>query len=326
MTQFLEHGWQRPIPCGGSKSGGTQTTTSQVVLPDWLQSAAQSSLQNAQTVAQRPYQANPDLSVAPLTQDQQNAYATIAGMQGNTQPLYQASEQAYQGLLGSAQPLTAQGISGTAQQLMSPYTSQVVDPSVALMRQQLGQSMAGNAAQAANVGAFGGSRLGVQQGVAQSQEALQAGQLQGQLLQSGWGQALNTAYGMGQTNLQAGLTAAGALPGVATAANADLERQAALLEGAGRAQQGQQQAVSDLAAQQWQTQWDYPWQQQQYVEQALTSTPYGGTTISTGPTATKNVAGSILGGAASGAAAGSAFGPWGTAIGGVGGGLLGAFS
>lgn len=50
----------------------------------------------------------------------------------------------------------------------------------------------------------------------------------------------------------------------------------------------------------------------------------GGTQTSITPN-TRNRAGGALGGAASGAAVGSAFGPYGTAIGAIGGGLLGAF-
>ncbi len=52
---------------------------------------------------------------------------------------------------------------------------------------------------------------------------------------------------------------------------------------------------------------------------------YGGTSTSTQPYYQNQGAGA-LGGAASGAAMGSMFGPWGTAIGAVGGGLMGAFS
>lgn len=67
-----------------------------------------------------------------------------------------------------------------------------------------------------------------------------------------------------------------------------------------------------------------PWQQLGNFSNLIQG-QYGGTTNSSQPYYTNQTAGA-LGGAASGAAMGSMFGPWGTAIGGIGGGLLGAFS
>jgi hypothetical protein len=51
----------------------------------------------------------------------------------------------------------------------------------------------------------------------------------------------------------------------------------------------------------------------------------GGTQVSTTPRQSSSTAQRAIGGAAAGAAAGSMFGPWGTALGGAGGGLLGLF-
>ena len=311
----------------GGGSSGQQTQTQQVILPDWLQSASQSSLANAQTLSQTPYTPNPYATVAPQTADQTQAYQAVQGMQGGTQPAYSAAEGAAGGLLPSAAPITAQQVGAGANSLMNPYTADVVAPSVALMQQQLGQTEQGIDSNAANVGAFGGSRQGVEEGVAQSQEALQAGQLAGGLLQQGYGSALSTSSGIAGENLTAGLTAMNALPTMATGLQSSQAQQAALLQSAGIAQQGQTQAELDQQAANFQQQISWPYQQQQEIEQALTSTPYGGTTISTGTTPTQNQALTALGGAASGAAIGSTIAPgYGTAIGAVAGGLLGAFS
>lgn len=64
-----------------------------------------------------------------------------------------------------------------------------------------------------------------------------------------------------------------------------------------------------------------PWQELA-LYQGLINGNYGGTSTTSSPIYRNKGAG-ILGGAASGAALGSSFGPWGTAIGAVGGGLLG---
>ena len=60
---------------------------------------------------------------------------------------------------------------------MSPYTRSVINATLPLMQQQnaLSQNQQANAANTAN--AFGGSRQGVQQGVAQAQGALNIGQM-----------------------------------------------------------------------------------------------------------------------------------------------------
>lgn len=320
-----EWGWQRPIPMG-SQGAGSQTSTTQVVLPDFINDAAKAELANAQTLAARPYEANPNQTVAPLTADQTAAYDTVRGMQGATAGDYAASKTALAGLLGGATPITAAGLAGDATSLMNPYTDAVVDPAVALMRQQLGVTKQGIAANAANVGAFGGSRMGVQEGVADSQEALQAGQLKGGLLQSGWNTALSTASGLNQANLTAALQAAGLLPQVSSAGQAQTAKDAALLEGVGRAEQGQTQQEINNQAQLWQEQFDWPMTGQTILQSALAATPYGQTTTSSQPL-TKNTAGGLLGGAASGAAIGTAISPGiGTGIGAIGGALLGAFA
>jgi hypothetical protein len=310
---------------GGGSGGGTQTQTQQVILPDWLQSAAAGSLSNAQTLSQNPYQANPYATIAPMTADQTQAYEDIANLQGQSQPAYAAAEDAATGLLGSAVPVTTQQVGAGATDLMNPYTADVVAPTSALMRQQLATSLGTIGANAANVGAYGGSRQGVEEGTAVSQEALQSGQYLGGLLSSGYGQALSTSAGIAGENLQAGTAAISALPQIATAGQTAAAQQAGLLEAAGRAEQGQSQAELDTNAANFQSQILWPYEQQEVLEQALTSTPYGGTTATTGTAPTQNKALGALGGAASGAAMGSMFGPYGTAIGAVAGGLLGAF-
>ena len=143
----------------------------------------------------------------------------------------------------------------------------------------------------------------MQEGTAQSQEALQAGQLAGGLLQSGYGQALSTAEDLGKTNLAAGQWATTALPQIATAGAGQTAQEAGLLDTAGREQQGQTQAEQDLLASQWQENYNQPLTNLQILEQALTSTPYGGTTITTGPPPTSNGLLGAVGGAASGASA-----------------------
>jgi hypothetical protein len=127
---------------------------------------------------------------------------------------YQQATNTSQGLLGGylqGGPLTAQQVGAGAQALMSPYTSSVIDPTNQLMQQQLHQNLQQIGAAANQAGAFGGSRQGVQEGVAQSQAALGSEQYLGNLLNNQWNTALPQAEAIGALGSQQGYGAAGQL-------------------------------------------------------------------------------------------------------------------
>jgi hypothetical protein len=384
----------------GSPQTTTSATNTSTVIPDWLSNAAQGAVQTATDLSQRPYTQYTGQQVADVPADTQAAYQAVRTMQGQGDPAYAASQGAYTGLLGSAAPVTAdatnartntlygqfaQGVAAptagllanyigaaapatagqvgaNAMSLMNPYTQSVIDPTLAAgeqARQIARQQIAGNAA---NAGAFGGSRQGVAEGVADAQTALGTQQQIGNMLTGGWNAALQPAYNlaslgsqqgltaatglgnllssgfgnaqqlagnMGAQNLSAGLTAAQNLPTVATAQQAYDQKGAGMLQAIGGAQQAQNQNVLNAnmgdfyAAQNW------PVQNLDLLTSTLGGVPYS--TSGTGFTdtqaqTTKNVAGSLLGGAAQGASIGSMFGPVTGGIGAVGGGLLGLLS
>jgi len=352
---------------GGGKGGSTTTNTSQqgmtvTQIPQWLQEAGQSAVGTAQQLAQRPYVPYTGQQVADVPQDTQAAYQGVRDLQGMQDPAFQASANAYQGLLGSASPVTAgqvgadtgqlyggyqqnvmnpaQGLlSGylgnaspaTAQQvganataLMSPYSQNVIDPMLQAGQQQLALAKQGISGQANNVGAFGGSRQGVQEGVADAQTALGTQLQVGNMLNQGWGQALTPGYnlasqasqqgynaanmlaGLGQqgynaaqqqagtlgaNNLQAGLTAAQQLPTQALQ-NANLtQQQAGALQAAGGSQQQQQQALLDAQMGNFYQAQDWPVQNLDLLLSSVGAVPYGTTSNTAGSgtsTATKN--------------------------------------
>jgi hypothetical protein len=239
-----------------------------------------------------------------MTADQTQAYSTIRNMQGGTDPAFAASEGAITGggLLGSAAPITTGQINSDTAALMNPYLTSVVDPTVTQMRQGLAQSLGKERANAANVGAFGGSRLGVQEGTAQAQESLGEGQLVGGLLSGGYDRAQTMAGNIAQRNLGAGEWATTTLPQLAVGSAAETAKEGGLLEMAGRAEQGQTQAELDQQAQNWETQWNYPVQSLGVLESVLGTTPHGQTTTTTGPPPQSNTAGQIMGGISTAAA------------------------
>jgi hypothetical protein len=344
-------------PRGGGKGGKQQSDTSsnsssQTNLPPWLDTAAQQAVGMAQNLSQSPYTPYTGQIVAGTTADQNQAYQQVRDMQGSANPAFQASANAYSGLLGSAAPQTAAGLNqgtntlfgnyqqsvmnpaqgllggylqggpATAQQaganasaLMNPYTQQVINPALQAGQQQLALANQGIAGQANNVGAFGGSRQGVQQGVAEAQTALgtqqqignmltqgwntasqqgtslaeqaaqqglTAGQYLGNLGQSGYQNAQNAGQTMANTNLQAGLTAAANAPTQAVQQANLAQQQAGALQASGVAQQQQQQAIDNAAMGQFYQQQQQPYQNLDTLLSAVGAVPYGTSGISTG--------------------------------------------
>jgi hypothetical protein len=218
---------------GGSDT--TQTTQSQQVtqLPPWINQAAQQNYAQAQNVATQPLQQYQGAMVAGVAPQQAQAWnlAASGGNAGADQ--YNAAQAAYMGVLGAtplsvnASPVNTSGMMVTAPgaytpqtvtpsqvtagQLsntnlapyMDPYTSSVINATLPIMQQNLGLQQVGNQSEAAGAGAFGGSRLGVQQGVTQAQGALGMGQMAAQLNQANFQQAQAAA----QSDIASQLTA-----------------------------------------------------------------------------------------------------------------------
>jgi hypothetical protein len=379
----------------GKSQPQTQTTDTSQHVPQWLESAGENAVNRAETLSNRDYDPYYGDYVAPQTNDTFQSYQQVRDLQGRSDPAFAGSMGAYQGLLGQAAPQTAdqanalssslygnfqqnaynpaqqllnpylrQGpataaqVGSNATQLMSPYSAQVIAPTLAAgeqAREIARQKIAGNAQ---NVGAFGGSRQGVAEGVSDAQNALGTQQQIGQMLQQGWGQALTPAaqlamqggqqaygaagllgnlgargyetaaqqgQGIANQNLQAGLAAASGLPQVGSAYQKYGQTDASLLQAAGAAEQGWTQANINAAMGQHFEEQNWPVQNLDLYLAALGGVPYS--TTGTGASTrnlTKNVAGGALGGAASGASIGMAAGPYGAAAGAAIGGLLGA--
>ena len=189
---------------GGAET--TQNTQSQSVtqLPPWINQAAQQNYGFAQNVAMRPlnqYQGQQVADVSPQTQQAGNLAAT-GGNAGADQ--YNAAQAGFLSAAGTpATQVTPQTVAGTnLSPYLNPYTQDVINKTLPLMQQQnaLAQNQAANQANSAN--AFGGTRQGIQQGVAQAQGAMNIGQMAAQLNQANFGQAQAAATGDITRNLQ----------------------------------------------------------------------------------------------------------------------------
>ena len=324
---------------GGGKGGSQQTTqdstsntsgTSSTQLPSWLTGAAQQAVGTAQTLSQDPNLFDPygGQQVADVSQGQQmginyglgtdpsqmgsqiggatnNIYSAISGMALPQQQQYiqQGLGQA-QGLLGGwagQGPASAQGVAQNAQSMMSPYAQSVIAPTMELGQQALAQNLQQIGANANQANAFGGTRQGVMEGQAQAQTALGESNILGNLLNTGYGQALTQSGQLANTQQQLGESAASTLGQMYGNAGSTLagygqadvtnslqagqglpQTYLANLLNIGAQQQGQQQAGINSQMGNYYAQQQQPIQNLDLLLSAVSGVPYGTTGTQSG--------------------------------------------
>jgi hypothetical protein len=280
-----------------SGGGGPQTVVNKTEIPEWVQAAGQRNLAAAYDVSKYmpgPYSGQ---RVAAMAPGQINTIGAIANNYAMAQPAF-AQAQQMAATAGEYQPsqVTAGQLSSTdLSPYMNPYTQSVIQSSLDTLNQQRMTGL--NAAQeaATKARAFGGSRLGIQEGVVNAAAQQQAGQLASQLYGQNFAQAQAAAQGdigrqmeAQRLNQAAGISGAGlGLTGAQTLGALAGAGQESFLTGATGAlaaqtaiQQQQQQELS-AAQQAYIEQQQFPLQQLQIPIQALGITPYGQTNTQT---------------------------------------------
>jgi hypothetical protein len=252
-------------------SNTTSSSTTQVVVPDWVQSQLTQNLATANQLASQPYTPSNLPTVAPFSPDQQAAFQAIRNNVGSTQPAFNMAESQIQNL------------PQTTQSLLNPYLSSVEGDTVSNIQRASalqGQTQAANAVAA---GAYGGTRDAVQRDMLASET------------QRNIGQAINTISSQGyNTAQQAAFNQAAAEGNIASAGQtANLQGLSALNQ-VGQQEQTLQQAQYAAALQQWQAQQNYPYQQLALQQSALAGSPYGSAVTSSQPY-TSNTAAQMLG-------------------------------
>ena len=311
---------------GSTDTSSQQQNISQTQLPPWINQAAQQNYALAQNIANRPltqYSGQQVADIGPQTQQAWNLAATSGGAGADQ---YNAAQAGYLTAAGTpATQVNAQQLSNTnLQPYLNPFTSDVINQTLPLMQQQnaLTQNQAANQANSAN--AFGGSRQGVQQGVAQAQGALNIGQMASQLNQANFQQAQAAATGdisrnlsaqqgnqqANQANINSLIQASTGLGGLGTQAQQNQRQQFLELSTAGAQQQQQAQNQINANMNQFNQANAYPGQQLGVLQSALGMTPYGSTTMGsssgqTQQTTTPSLMSDVTGGLQ---ALGSAFG------------------
>ena len=229
---------------GGQTGSQQQQTQSTTQLPPWINDAAQQNYAFAQNVASRPLQQYQGQMTPDVSDQLQQSWNTAATAGNAGLPQYNAATAGFVGALGqtpmsvnaggntmqvnaggptmsvnaggptmqvsnpgNANAITAGQVGNTdLSKYMDPYTQSVINSSLPIMQQQLGQTLSANAGTAAQTGAFGGSRFGVQQGTAQAQGALGMANMAAGLNQANFNQAQAAATGDINRNLTADTT------------------------------------------------------------------------------------------------------------------------
>lgn len=163
-----------------------------------------------------PGSVNPITGIASVSAPSLQNYQMGAAQQVSSPTLQNYSMQAAGNVAPSAQASTQSWTNpGTAQQYMNPYTQQVVNAQLSEAQEQEQQQLQMQAGQAAQAGAFGGSRAAVEAANTSLGYQQLAAQLQAQGLQSSYSQGMqqfNQEQGLGlqaqTTNIQSGLQAA----------------------------------------------------------------------------------------------------------------------
>jgi hypothetical protein len=256
--------------------GGAQKTNSAQTYDPRALGAFQNVISGAQDIAGRTnYDPATAMRVAGMTPYQLAGYGGISDLQGRYDP---AMQQAL-----AATGKVTQGINpNEISQWQSPYTQQVIDTTLANMRQSQGQQMQQVVGNEIAANASGGDRAALEKALLGGQQAMQTGQMVAGLENQGYNNAVQTALSNNAQMLQG----AYGMGNLAQSGQAlDLGQLSALI-GAGGQLQGQQQAEYNAASQNASQQQMWPLQMQQWLANIVggIGSLEGGTTTGTSKT------------------------------------------
>lgn len=247
---------------GGGKASatGTQTqnSTSQVMIPDFLQPAADKFGSLASSYANSSYTPYTGQRFADFNQDQLNAFDSVRGLQGQAQGVYGDAI----GMNNEAAQIGRQGLTGEQiQGFMNPYQQNVIDIGKRETLRDFQGQLNGIGDMAANVGAFGGDRMGVLESNAYRDLMQNLSDQQNTGMQQSYNQAVNTGLANNQQMSSTLGNAASNLGQLgAQGMNTQLQGIGAL-QGIGGQQQAQAQLPLDFNYQQFREQQNFAPQQ-----------------------------------------------------------------
>ena len=309
---------------GGSTTTNDTTSNQVNQIPAWMTQAGQQNYAYAQNVAQQPLQQYQGQMVASVSPQMQQAWDVAANSGNVGADQFNAATSGYLGALGqSPTSVTAGQISNTnLQPYMDPYTQSVINATMPIMQQANALSQNQQADAAASANAFGGSRQGIQQGVAQAQGAMNIGQMVAQLNNQNFQQAQAAATGdinrtltadtsnqqANQAKINSDIIASQGLTNTGDSMNKSNVANFDMLQSAGAGQEMQQQNQINAQMAKFNQAFNYPQQQLGVLESSLGMTPHDTSTSGQSNTTTTTPTdwASILANTAS--AAGSIYG------------------
>ena len=295
--------------------GGFCTTTvqplpdySEVVtdtqLPGWVSEGGKRLFEEASSLARSPYPQYTEPRIASydgskFTPDEQRAQQILRDSADNYQQYLDASYDMAEQLGQGYEPTAREDLVGgeftidQAQPFLDIY-QRAQDASIDELQRQTARQNAQNRATAARSGAFGGSRLGIQEALTQSEGARGAADLRAQAAAQGLqfaGQrfdadrearfaAEDRARSAFETEEASRLRATEALQGFAPLSQALADQAASGLFTSGQAQRELDQRALDLAYADYVEQRQYPYDQINYALGVLQGTPYDTRNIS----------------------------------------------
>ena len=249
------------------------TSTTQIQLPEYLQKATESLVATAGDVSKEGYIPYTGPRLAGLSQIEKDA---IARAQQQTGIAGTQVGQAYTAATAAGAPIGSTDI----QRYMDPYMTNVADIAAREARRQSAMEQQGISSQAAQVGAFGGSRQAVLE--AERQRNLQQGI--GDIYAQAQQQAFQTALGAAQQERQQQLQSALGMSTTAAQQQAAQQAETQQLMGLGGLERQMQQLGLDVGYQTFQEERDYPKTQLGFYSNILRGVPYGTTTTTIGTT------------------------------------------
>tara|TARA_Y100000004_G_scaffold99681_1_gene111686 strand:+ start:1569 stop:2453 length:885 start_codon:yes stop_codon:yes gene_type:complete len=242
----------------GSAPTETKQTVTQTNLPEYVRPYFERLLGRTEAESKREYEPYGGQRIADTSQDLLTSEDMVRDIAGAGLPGLDAA----MGRVGQSLDYTPRQFTGEeVDQYMSPYMDAVVARQKAGATEDYLASMPQGAAQAISAGAFGGSRQGVQKGIAQSKYLDRLADIEATGRQKAFDQAASAFQADRAADFQAeqlGLGAAGQLANLSERARAGDVDAARMLEQIGKAQMGRDQASLDMGYQDFLRQQAYP--------------------------------------------------------------------
>jgi len=172
----------------------SQNSTSENRIPEWLTAASQRGVNAATDLLNNPGQAYTGELTAGMNDIQNAVGIGLGNLVGQAAPFFNAAGNAISGGMQAPMEVVSgtykNGLQGISD-YMNPYIDNVVNNVSDLSQRNLDRALTQTADQALSAKAFGGSRHGVQEGVATAQNNRNTNDLIANLLNTGYNNAAN---------------------------------------------------------------------------------------------------------------------------------------